>query len=182
MHTFRLSLVGVAILTLLGGLSAAVVAQVEADLMAPAVFTFTLETAPESTDNEGEGGWTREVRGYEEVDVVEADDQRASGLLTTITNIDTVEVDDGGFMTAATSVRLVNDGGAWSGTGRGVIAFVEEGDFATVMNVLMGEGGYEGLTLIMSQYYDDDAQTRHGIIVPNDRLPPVPDPIELAAE
>ena len=50
------------------------------------------------------------------------------------------------------------------------------------MNVLTGEVGYEGLTLIMSQYYDDDAQTHHGIIVSNDRLPPVPDPIERVAE
>jgi hypothetical protein len=176
-------LAGTVILALLGGFSGAVVAQGDTDPMAPAHFTFTLEPTAEP---EGIGGdsdsFEVEVRGIEEVELVAASDSRASGVLTTIGNVNALEVDGGGFVTAATSVRLANDGGAWSGTGRAVHAVAEDGGFATVMNVLTGEGGYEGLTLIMSQYYDDDAQTRHGIIVPNDKMPPMPDPIEPAAE
>ena len=46
----------------------------------------------------------------------------------------------------------------------------------------MGEGGYEGLTLVMIEYADDDAQTRRGVIFPSDQMPPMPDPAELPAE
>jgi hypothetical protein len=183
MRTLRMFLAGTVILALLGGFSGAVVAQGDTDPMAPAHFTFTLEATAEP---EGIGGdsdsFEVEVRGIEEVEIVAASDSRASGLLTTIGNVNALEVDDGGFMTAATSVRLVNDGGAWSGTGGAVQAFVEDSGFATVLAVLTGERDYEGLTLVLIQYYDDDAQTRQGVIVPTDKVPPFPDPIEPTSE
>ena len=184
MRTLRLSLTGTVILGLLASLSVTVMAQEpEPDPMAPAYFTFTLEP---TADPEGIGGdsdsFEAEVRGLEEVEVVAASDARASGVLTTIGNVNALEVDDGGFVTAATSVRLVNDGGAWSGTGGAIQAFVEDRGSATLLAVLTGEGDYEGLTLIMTQYYDDDAQARQGIIVPTDKMPPVPDPVEPTSE
>jgi len=183
MRTLRMSLLGTVILALLAGSSGAVVAQDLTGPMAPAYFTFTLEPTAEP---EGIGGdsdsFEFEVRGVEEVEIVAASDPRASGVLTTFGNANALEVDDGGFMTAATSVRLVNDGGAWSGTGGAVQAFVEDRGFATVLAVLTGEGDYEGLTLVMTQYYDDDAQARQGVIVPSDKVPPFPDAIEAAAE
>jgi len=52
---------------------------------------------------------------------------------------------------------------------------------ATESTVLTAEGGYEGLTLIMLQYWDDDSQMHWGVIVPTDRMPPVPDLIEPSA-
>jgi hypothetical protein len=44
--------------------------------------------------------------------------------------------------------------------------------------VLTGEGGYEGLTLIMGQSANDDTMTNWSIILPSDLMPPVPEPIE----
>ncbi len=54
--------------------------------------------------------------------MAEATDPRASGLVTLSVNSSLVALDEGGGLTAALSERLTNDGGAWSGSGRFVIA------------------------------------------------------------
>ena len=55
-------------------------------------------------------------------------------------------------MTAVTTVSAWSTtGGAWSGTGRFVMAGAGDGGMMASMDVLTGEGGYEGLTLIMGQ-------------------------------
>jgi len=177
MRSMRVPLVGMVILGLLTSLSVSVAAQDEtADLMAPAYFTFTLEPSGEPQGLGGNGG------DFEEMEVVIASDLRASGVLTTTGNLNYVETDGGGLGTAGAGVQLVNDGGAWSGTLRGVHVVVEDGAFATAMSVLTGERGYEGLTLIMNQYYDDDVQTLQGVIVPSDKVPPLPDPVEPSVD
>ena len=53
---------------------------------------------------------------------------------------------------------------------------------ATTVAVLSGGGGYEGLTLVLVEYADDDAQTRRGSIIPSEQLPPLPQPGELPTE
>ena len=189
MRTLRVSLAGVVILTLLGGLSVAVAAQdTEADPMAPAFFTFDQpvmervmvgEYAYEEDANADE--LPQKVRSEVAVGYIEATDPRASGRVTSVTNMNMLEVEGGGVATVATMMRLVNDGGAWSGTALALHMAAEDAGI-TSMTVLTGEGGYEGLTLIMSQYYDDNARTRRGVIVPSDQMPPMPDPIEPAAE
>ncbi len=179
MRTLRLSLAGTVILGLLVSLSITVVAQDEGpDPMAPAYFTYTLEPVGESPVE----GDENVVRDHREMDAVEATDPRASGLLTTIGNWNEVVHQDYGFMTEATSVRLANDGGAWSGTGRGTIAYVDGRSLMTGLSMLTGEDGYEGLTLMMNQYWDPDTTTFWGVILPSDQVPPVPDPVEASVE
>jgi hypothetical protein len=63
-----------------------------------------------------------------------------------------------------------------------VFQAVAEDGGATVMVTLTGQDGYDGLSLVMVQYYDDAVQTRRGFIIPSDRQPPVPDAVELPAE
>ena len=179
MCTSRLSLAGTVILGLLVSLSITVVAQdEEPDPMAPAYFTYTLEPVgvfPVEGDE-------NVVRDHREMDAVEATDPRASGLLTTIGNWNEVAPEGSGFSTAATSVRLANDGGAWSGTGRETIAYVDGRSLMTGLSMLTGEDGYEGLTLMLNQYWDLDTTTFWGVILPSDRVPPVPDPVEPPTE
>ncbi len=187
MRRLRVSLAGVVILTLLGGLSVAVAAQAtEADPMAPAFFTFDQPVMErvmvgEYPYEEDADELPQAVRGEVAEGYIEATDPRASGRVTSVTNMNMLEVEGGGVATAATLMRLVNDGGAWSGTTLGLHMVAEDGG-ASSMTVLTGEGGYEGLTLVMSEYYDDNAQTRRGFIVPSDQMPPMPDPIEAPAE
>ena len=175
----RLRLTAMVILGLLGSLSVAVVAQeAEPDPMAPAFFTYTTEPVGESPVE----GDENVVRDHREMDAVEATDPRASGLLTTIGNWNEVAHEGFGFMNAATSVRLANDGGAWSGTGRGTIAYVDGRSLMTGLSMLTGEDGYEGLTLMMNQYWDLDTTTFWGVILPSDQVPAVPDPVEPTSE
>ena len=178
MRTLRLSLAGTVVLLLAIGLSGAVAAQDEADPMAPAYFTYTLEPVGEFPVEGDEDV----VRDHREVDAVEATDPRASGLLTTIGNWNEVVHEGRGFSNAATSVRLANDGGAWSGTGRGTITYLDGRSLMTGLSMLTGEDGYEGLTLMMNQYWDADTTTFWGVILPSDQVPPVPDPVEPPAE
>ena len=125
MRALRPSLAGMFILALAGGLSVVVVAQDEADPMAPAYFTFTRGMASESIGGEGEdvdGDGIPELRGQTEVDIpVEASDPRASGLWTFTINADVVEVAGRTIDTAATSHRLINDDGIWTGYGYGCL-------------------------------------------------------------
>jgi hypothetical protein len=168
-------------LALVGVWPAAVGAEDAADPMAPAYFTFTLESVEESPMG-GEHMDEMEVRGHEEMDVIEASDPRASGLLTTIANWNWVVHEDTGFMTAATSVRLANESGAWSGTGRAGLAGVEGRSLLSLMAALTGEGDYEGLSLVMNQYRYADAETFWGVILPSDEVPPMPEPVEPTSE
>jgi hypothetical protein len=176
MRTLRACLTGILTLALVGAWSGAVAAQDDVDPMAPAYFTYTLEPVgvfPVEGDE-------NVVRDHREMDAVEATDPRASGLLTTIGNWNEVAHEGSGFSTAATSVRLANDGGAWSGTGRGTIAYLDGHGLMTGLSMLTGEDGYEGLTLMMNQYWDLDTTTFWGVILPSDQVPPMPDPVEPA--
>jgi hypothetical protein len=185
MRTLRLSLAGVVILSLVGGLSVAVVAQDGADPLDPAYFTFTVGEpgewdVGESTDIDD---MTTEVRGATVVGIpVEASDPRASGLLASAHNADSFESDDSGVRTATVSVRLVNDSGAWSGTSTGVTVLAEDAPRSTELTVLAGEGGYEGLSLVMSASHDGDNEMLWGVIIPADGMPPIPDSVEVPVE
>lgn len=121
------------------------------------------------------------LRGHLGVGYMEATDPRASGVLTSVANVNQLLVGRGGLAAGVARLRLVNDGGAWSGTRQGFHMVTDRGG-ATTMAVLTGEGGYEGLTLVMVEYADDNAQTRRGVIIPSDQMPPIPDPVELPVE
>ena len=178
MRPLRLSLAGMVILMLTLSLSVAVAAQDEADPMAPAYFTYTTELVEEPSR-----GNPMVLRDRPQVLTVEATDPRASGLVTTTTNWNTVVLgDEWKVITTATSERLTNEGGTWTGTGRGVLTGGEV-LMMTGMDVLTGEGGYEGLTLVMGHFMQMNVgDTNWGFILPSDQVPPMPDPVELPAE
>ena len=52
----------------------------------------------------------------------------------------------------------------------------------TAMDVLTGEGGYEGLILFMGQFWNADTMTNWGFIVPSDQVPPMSGSLEPPAE
>ena len=179
MRAMRILLVGAACLALLAAATGAGAAQEEADSMAPASFTFTLEPIEESSNQH----MPEVMRGYEDANTVEATDARVSGLLTETLNSNWAVGDETGVLSAATSQRLTNEGGAWIGEGRMILADANGSSRMAGMTVLAGEGDYAGLTLILSQAWDAAADPLNwGIIVPTDELPPMPDPVEPPTE
>ena len=113
MRKLRLSLVGTVILLSAISLSVAVAAEDEADPMAPAYFTYTVEVVEAPSR-----GNPMVLRDHPQVDRVEATDPRASGLMTTTTNWNTVVLgDEWKVITTAMSERLTNEGGTWTGRG-----------------------------------------------------------------
>ena len=183
MRALRTSGMVVVMLALLACAAVGVAVQDEADPMAPVYFTFALESVTEPDDGD-EDGASDEFGGQQrfvQVDRVAATDARASGLLTSVVHLELLEVGGGGLVAGAERVQLLNDGGTWTGTAQVFQAWAEDGG-ATVMTTLNGLDGYEGLSLVMVQYYDDVVQTGRGFIIPSHRLPPVPDAIELPAE
>ncbi|MGD8485940.1 MAG: hypothetical protein PVG27_02100 [Chloroflexota bacterium] len=183
MRVLQTGAIGTIILVLIGAWAGVVAAQDVADPMAPAYFTFTLEsvTEPGPGDEGGTGGEFGGEQRFVQVDRVRATDPRASGLLTSAVHLELLEAGGVGLVSGAERVRLANDGGTWSGTAQVFQAVAEDGG-ATVMVTLTGQDGYDGLSLVMVQYYDDAVQTRRGFIIPSDRQPPVPDAVELPAE
>jgi hypothetical protein len=161
MRALRASLAGTLILMLAVSLSVAVAGQNEADPMAPAYFTYAM--APTGESGAGEGA-----------EIVEATDPRASGLLTSHMDVGVVASDELGFMMGVGNVGLSNDGGDWSGAGRFVQVGVEDSPLMTGMAVLTGEGGYDGLTLVLGQFENPDTKTDWGVIVPSDQVPTMP--------
>ena len=110
-----------------------------------------------------------------QVDLIEADDERATGQLTVAFNVDSWGDPDANapeiIEATSTSQRLVNDGGTWSGTGTSVVIAVDGVDpNGAGMVTLTGEDGYEGLTLILLTIPSEDGGT--GFILPS--VPPVP--------
>jgi hypothetical protein len=156
-----------------------------ADPMAPAAFFYTSETQGEpnwGVEQTSADGTVVEARGLETVESVEATDPRASGLMTTSQNRTQVEADGTGVQTQSLTMRLTNEGGSWSGLGQVMLGFSDEIIEMAGMTTLTGEGGYEGLTLFLSQGGDFLSQTAWGMIVPSDLVAPMPDPAEPVTE
>jgi hypothetical protein len=75
----------------------------------------------------------------------------------------------------ANSMRLVNETGAWEGTGWGASHAPEsptEARTVVFMNVLDGSGAYEGLTLFLANTHDQF----WGWIMPDSLVPAIPEP------
>ena len=155
------------------------------DPMAPAAFVYTTEQEGEpdwGVDHDSADGLVSESRGVEMVDRIEATDPRASGLLRSSQNRTQIEVDGSVVQTWSMTLRLTNDGGAWSGSGQMAFAHTDQVmGFAGVMP-LMGEGDYEGLTLYLNQSGDFLSQASWGLIVPTELVAPMPDPVGPVAE
>jgi hypothetical protein len=179
MRTLRLSLVGTVILVLFGGLGATVVAQSqEPGVFEPTGVKITYSddkvVEPETVTQSPDDAYTT----IESVNsrTVEATDPRLSGTATFRTTIHWYPspVDTG---VVAHAVRLVNDEGAWTGTGRTINSL----NFGRMeMLVLSGEGAYEGLTAFLVEDLFHTPGTAKGVIIEGE-LPAFPEPIEPAA-
>lgn len=177
MRAIRMAATMVACLVLIGAGSVTGAAQEVADPMAPASFTFTLEPVEETSGRH----MPEVIRGYEEANTVEATDPRVSGLLTSTMNWNWAVGGDTGVLTAASSERLTNEDGAWVGEGRQLLTGVDGSSRMNGLFVLAGEGSYEGLTLILSRSWDAGTDVNWGVIVPDDQLPPIPEPVTAPA-
>jgi hypothetical protein len=155
------------------------------DPMAPAAFYYTLEPEGEpswGTEQQSADGTLIETRDMEVVERIQAADPRASGLLTSSQNRTQVEVDGNGVQTMSMQLRLSNEGGAWSGPGQAMLGFSDEIIQIAGLMTLEGEGGYEGLTLFLSQGGDFLSQRYWGLIVPTELVAPVPGPVNPSAD
>jgi hypothetical protein len=109
---------------------------------------------------------------------VEATDPRASGTLTNIEDFAN-DKNDGRYRVGGTSLRLVNDGGAWVGTSRTVAGSTvapNGDDILGSFAALTGEGGYEGLTMFTFRTFGPEESANIGFIVPTDIVPTMPPP------
>jgi hypothetical protein len=158
---------------LLAGSAVGVAAQDEAaDPMAPSMFTAAVTGPPEPT-TDPETGLTILVAPFESTD------PRVSGTWMQVEDGAMFDVADGESVSVGrNAVRLVNDGGSWVGTHRGFITFPPDGERPGVafFSELVGEGGYEGLSMFFVQSGLAGEPQEVGVIVPSDMVPSFPEP------
>jgi hypothetical protein len=143
--------------------------------MAPNWFTweFLVDGAPEFSTDPASGLPLITVQ-------VAATDGRASGALTSIEDFAQSE-DDERYRVGSTGQRLANDGGAWVGTSC-FVAGAEAGPSGNDVNgnftELVGEGGYEGLTMYVFGLFEglEEPPVMRGFIVPTEVIPTMPEP------
>ncbi len=70
--------------------------------------------------------------------------------------------------------RIVNDGGAWQQSPTLDLDF-SDGSEDLTLGVLVGEGGYEGLTAVFQNVTSDGTWDLHGYIIDGE-LTPAPEP------
>ena len=180
MRTLRLSLLVTVILTLLGGVGGAVLAQdEEADLMAPATVTGSVRyTGGHQSGEIFPIDETVRQSGMISSHAWEASDPRLSGREAYLKTFDYYPP---GFDVDATTRVLENDSGRWVGTGVGmenVFISTDVPRLSTATVILHGEDAYEGLTayLLMDEGTSGSA-TFTGVIFPGE-MPPFPEPAD----
>ena len=168
MRAIKTISISILALGLLAG-SAVGVAGQEADPMASSTFTLQRSGEPEVTTDPSGAPIV--------VGPVEATDQRASGTHTAVAAGAMVDVADGDAgRISSDAVRLDNEGGSWVGSNRGFLTFPSDGpETVQFLGELVGEGGYEGLTMFLAETgYTEDVRWL-GVIVPTGDIPAVPD-------
>jgi hypothetical protein len=111
--------------------------------------------------------WTTVPGEAEGTGTVEATDPRASGAL--VVGIGEAVFTDPAHL-GSFSVRLTNEGGAWTGTGR---TYGADEDRTLTIWELVGEGGHEGLSLFLFDEPGDAASW--GLLIASETIPPYPD-------
>ena len=123
-----------------------------------------------------------EERGLMLIDLpVEFTDPRLSGMLTVSANGTTREFPDGRAWIESRTYRIVNDGGAWNGSGRLVRGFSEAlGDqlFDEETMLLTGDGAYDGYIAFISVDALDDQAPVEALILAAEQ-PPLPEPVAV---
>lgn len=119
-----------------------------------------------------------ELRGLFAQAEVDSSDPRLAGTIYVVMNTNWQETADGFGVLDSRSWRLVNDGGAWTGTTTYVeVAPTSPGmEFAMrrETGMLIGEGGYEGLVYFTTGDYLEGDGNGEGAIFQLS-VPPVPD-------
>ena len=156
-------------LGLLAGSAVGVAAQdAGTDPLAPSAFS-----GEASVDGPLEAYFDPETgRGVVVIGEFNMDDPRASGTLTQIE--DGADIEFGGLHYGGhvSSIRIANDGGAWVGTKR----LVRGAGSVGIFNELVGEGGYEGLSLFIFETGDSEGSVSKAFIVPSDIVLAMPPP------
>ena len=124
----------------------------------------------------------RHMRGWSLVGVpIELDDPRVSGQLTFVANGSGQDFQNGGANIESRTYRLENEGGAWTGSGNSVTAGTPEGPLMDLETaILVGEGGYEGLTAFFYSEGTEQGRDFRAVVVATD-APPAPDPVSPTA-
>jgi hypothetical protein len=171
MHTLRLSLVGTAILILLGGTFVTVVAQEPTVATGPesAWVTFASEECgpgvSEGTDGRGDG--FRWFRGYWGTCEMTFSDPRVNGIMIGDYNDDCV----GTRCVIWGNEQITGPDGTWSGWYHGM-AGANDAEW-TSYHVMTGSGGYEGLTFIwdLTRLWSSGGKSGFGLIYEGDAPP-----------
>jgi hypothetical protein len=102
--------------------------------------------------------------------MLESSDPRASGAVTIGSGDNVIATDEGRALLASFALRLVNDEGTWTGTGR---AYGDGEEQDVMVWELSGEDTYDGLSLFVVISAASDGSW--GIIVPSDAVPAFPE-------
>ena len=168
MRAIRTTTISILALGLLTGSTVGVAAQ-EADPMAASTFTAQLVGEPDISRDAGTGTTTV-------VSEWESSDPRASGSRTEVVGGSLTPDDLARGQIQRNAVRIVNEGGAWVGSNEGFLTFPDEGPpTVQFLSELVGEGGYEGLSLFFASTGDTEDLREIGVIWPTDEVPAIPD-------
>ena len=176
MRAIKTTTISILAIGLLAGSAAGIVAQDNEASMAPSSFTGGFTGGQPDFSTDPETGLTLVVIPFE------ATDSRASGTWTFLQDGASIEDGEARYQVFSNSVRVENDRGTWVGTQFGLqTRLLPDGDdHSAVLYEFAGEGGYEGLTMLMSATASGDEAGFLGIIVPTDIIPSVPPPPPVA--
>jgi hypothetical protein len=167
-RTLRTTTISILALGLLAGSAVGVTAQ-EADPMAASTFTMQLVGEPDIS-RDAATGTTIVVSEWE------SSDPRASGARTEVVGGSLVPDDFARGQIQRNAVRIVNEGGSWVGSHRGFLTFPSDGPRTVqFLSELVGEGGYEGLSLFFATTGNTEDVREIGVIWPTVEVPAIPD-------
>jgi hypothetical protein len=116
----------------------------------------------------------RQMSGFRLIDIpVEFSDARLSGLMTLSANGAGQDFADGYASLESRTYRIVNDDGAWAGSGDYIVAGVSDSSPFIVQEsmVLTGEDAYEGLVAFVFIDQNSGQPILEAVIVEGERAP-----------
>ena len=187
MRAIKTTTISILAVGLLAGSAVGVAAQDdETDVSTPAYVTWEVTGDPINVIDGAFDEEAAEMRGLTVQGApVEASDPRMSGLYYYVINGNGQKLNTPDFaIVESRSMRMENDGGAWTGT----TTYVEAGSgsdgppaMVAEAGILIGEGGYEGLiAVIHGDYVEADGQGEAVILERS--VPPIPEVPEVPAE
>jgi hypothetical protein len=156
--------------------SAVGVAAQDDEAAAPVEFTAKLAFGPSvrsETTTVGDGVTMYSGGAWRAGVITEASDPRLQGTTYMAANSNDYSDADGPVVWNY-AFRIVNDGGAWQQRPTLDLDFSDGSDDLT-LGVMVGEGDYDGLTVVFQNVTSDGTWDLHGYIIDGD-LTPAPDP------